>query len=198
MFGGIVETTGDIQSIVCHDGCKTLRVRPQIHLADLTLGASISVNGVCLSVTEFTTTDFTVTVVPETLRLTNLDDLKEGVSVNLERAITMQTRMSGHMIQGHVDATGEIIDIQDDGGIAKLVKIKLPSRLQPYLVKKGYIAIDGMSITIIDCMNDWFTVTFIPHTQDVTIAQFYQTGKKVNLEVDIVGKYIAKMLEEKR
>jgi riboflavin synthase len=115
--------------------------------------------------------------------------------VNLERAISMQTRIGGHYVQGHVDGMGEILSIQaDQQSDALLVKISVPAPFSKYLVNKGYIALDGMSITLIDCQPEWFTVTFISYTQQHTIVQHYKKGHFINLEVDILGKYVEKLL----
>lgn len=195
MFGGIVEAIGKVQAIEDNEGCKHVTIHPRPSFNELVIGESIAVNGVCLTVTQFDTDSFSVTIVPETLRCSNFGLLKEGAYVNLERSLTPHTRISGHSVQGHVDTTGEIIAIQPDASSAWLVKIAMPEKLAHYIVRKGYIAIDGMSITVIDTGLNWFTVTFIPHTQAVTITQYYQVGTKVNLEVDVVGKYIEKLVE---
>jgi len=197
MFGGIVETTGEIKNIEEIAGCRQLVITSQLAFNDLNIGDSIAVNGVCLTITAFDATTFTVTVVPETLRLTNLAFLQPKQNVNLERAITMNTRLGGHYVQGHVDTVGTIMHIAaDDKSEAKLVKISLPAKFTKYIVKKGYIALDGMSITVIDVGDDWFSVTFIPHTQQATIVNQYLINYKMNIEVDLLGKYIEKLLPE--
>lgn len=193
MFSGIVECIGYITAIVMQNGCKQLTIKPAIPFDDLHIGDSVSINGICLTVTQFTANDFNVTVVPETLRLTNLDAVEINDSVNLERSLKLGARMGGHYVQGHVDGVGEILDIKHDNSAAWLVKISLPEKLANYVVRKGYITLDGMSITIIDVTPDWFTVTFIPHTQEVTITNQYKVGKKINIESDIFGKYIEKI-----
>ncbi|MCE3239450.1 MAG: ribE [Gammaproteobacteria bacterium] len=199
MFSGIVSAIGIIKQIYpkidsidfiiqTTDTCQAAIFN------HLEIGESIAVNGVCLTVTYFENDIFHVTAVPETLRLTNLGQLTENSFVNLERSITPSTRLGGHYVQGHVDAVGEILDIQPDGKAAVLVKISIPKALGKYIVTKGYITLDGMSITVIDTTDDWFTVTFIPHTQENTIVKYYQQGSKINLEVDILSKYIEKLL----
>lgn len=193
MFSGIVECIGIITAMIMKDGCKHLSIKPSIPFDDLVVGDSVSVNGICLTVTKFTATDFDVTVVPETLRVTNLETLELNSSVNLERSLALGSRMGGHYVQGHVDGVGEILEITPDKGSAWLVKISLPKRLANYVVNKGYITLDGMSITIIEASQDWFTVTFIPHTQAVTTTHQYVVGQKINIETDIVGKYIEKI-----
>jgi len=194
MFTGIVETTGYITAIEMLNGCKNLSISPVMPFDDLTIGDSIAINGICLTVTHFTATSFYVTVVPETLRLTNLNDLTLNQTVNLERSLKLGSRMGGHSVQGHVDGIGEILEINRDNSDALLVKISLPEKLAKYVVNKGYITLDGMSITVIESTPHWFTVTFIPHTQDVTITKEYKVGSKINLEVDIIGKYIEKIV----
>lgn len=194
MFSGIVEIIGYITAIAIQNGCKHLTITPAIPFDDLMIGESISVNGICLTVTEFTATSFNVTMVPETLRLTNLDFLKVNDMVNLERSLKVGARIGGHYVQGHVDGIGEILEINTDSNSAAiLVKISLPEKLANYVVNKGYITLDGMSITVIESTPHWFTVTFIPHTQAVTITNQYAIGSKINIEADIFGKYVEKM-----
>lgn len=193
MFNGIVETTGIISQVENKAGCKHFVISPTLSFNDLQLGESIAVNGVCLTVTHFNQEQFSVSVVTETLRVTNLDQQKMGDVVNLERSLKVTDRISGHTVQGHVDGIGHIKSITNEG-TALLVTISLPSALEKYVVKKGYIALDGMSITVIDAMSDSFTVTFIPHTQAVTIIPTYRPGQSINIEVDILGKYIEKLI----
>lgn len=193
MFTGIVEAVGKILHLQEENACLHFSIAlPDQY--DLKIGESIAVNGVCLTVTSFSENSFQVTVVPETLRVTNLALLRVGDSVNVERSMLASTRLGGHYVQGHVDAIGEILEISPEGKSALLVKIGLPSQLTKYIVKKGYIAIDGMSLTVIDVGNEWFTLTLIPHTQEVTVANQYHKNKKVNIEVDILSKYIEKLM----
>lgn len=194
MFSGIVETTGLITHIHLEDGCKHFSISPVTLFDDIIIGDSIAINGICLTVTHFTDTTFHVTAVPETLRLTNLNDLNVNDIVNLERSLKMGDRIGGHNVQGHVDGCGQVAEMHYDDSTALLIKFSIPEKLSRYIVAKGYITIDGMSITVIDTGLDWFTVTFIPHTQAVTNIKHYAVGKSVNLEVDILGKYIEKML----
>lgn len=197
MFGGIVETIGCILQIKVNDGCKHFTIFSGKFYKNFVVGESIAVNGVCLTVTEFSEESFDVTAVPETLRLTNLDQLKIGTKVNLERAMMLSSRLGGHYVQGHVDAVGEVMNLNFDNSNAMLIKIRIPNSLSKYAVNKGYIALDGMSITIIEAKEDWILVTLIPHTQAVTIAKYYGNGTKINIEVDLMGKYIEKLLEAK-
>jgi riboflavin synthase len=194
MFSGIVECLGYVIAMHMENGCKHLTIKPTIKFDDLNIGDSVSINGICLTVTHFTDSDFNVTVVPETLRITNLDSLQLNDMVNLERSIKLNSRIGGHCVQGHVDGQGEILEITTDNGTALLVKIALPERLAKYVVNKGYITLDGMSITVIESTAHWFTVTFIPHTQEITTVHQYHVGRKINIEVDIFGKYVEKII----
>ncbi len=198
MFGGIVETTGQIIAATFTNGCLYAKVKPDMSFQDILVGDSIAVNGVCLTVTQFDAETFDVTIVPETLRLTNLAEMKANNVVNIERSLKSNQRIGGHQVQGHVDDFGKILSIQSDNGDALLVKISIPSHLSKYVVNKGYITLDGMSITVIESTPDWFTVTFIPHTQTVTIVKDYRVGDKINIEVDIAGKYFEKLLEAQK
>lgn len=193
MFNGIVETVATIKDIQSMQGSVGFVIATPNFFNDLFVGASVAVNGVCLTVTRFSTHDFAVTAVAETLRVTNLTHLQIGDSVNLERAIRVDSRIGGHYVQGHVDAVGEVAHIQTEG-VALLVTIQVPPAITRYLVKKGYVGLDGMSITVIDVGADWFTVTFIPQTKDTTIVHQYQPGSKINIEIDILSKYVEKLL----
>ena len=198
MFGGIVDTTGEIIETTFSKGCLYVKIKPHMSFKDIIVGDSIAVNGVCLTVTEFNGETFNATIVPETLRLTNLIDLKIKDVVNIERSLQSNQRIGGHQVQGHVDSIGKIISIQPDNGDALLVKISLPTHLSKYVVNKGYITLDGMSITVIDATPEWFTVTFIPHTQAITMCENYRIGTSINIEVDIAGKYFEKLLEAQK
>jgi riboflavin synthase len=193
MFSGIVETIGIIQDITFLTDCIHFVIRPNILFDDLAIGDSVSVNGVCLTVTRLTDTSFSCTAVPETLRITNLGYLTKNSTVNLERSLKLNARIGGHYVQGHVDAAAEIIELKKTES-SWLTKILLPPHLQKYVVSKGYITIDGMSITVIETTPEWFSVMFIPHTKEVTIVNQYDEGTKVNLEVDIISKYVEKLL----
>lgn len=188
MFTGIVEEIGQIKKIVEILLGKRFFIRAQTVLQGIKIGDSIAVNGTCLTVTEFNHEGFWVEVVAETLRCTNLGLLTEGSPVNLEPSLTLQKALGGHLVQGHVDGTGKILEMTDEGE-ALLLKISYPAKLRPYLVNKGYIAMDGMSLTVIEVTDDYFTLTLIPHTQKVTIAGTYTVGQIVNLEGDIMAKY---------
>ena len=189
MFTGIVEEIGILKAIVAVLLGKRFFIEAKTVLTDLQVGDSIAVNGACLTVTEFNTAGFWVEAVAETLRLTNLGHLQEGSRVNLERSMTLQKRLGGHLLQGHVDATARITKIIPEGQ-ALLITVSFPAALRKYMIKKGYIGFDGMSLTLIDVDSTAFTLTLIPHTQEVTIAQHYEVGQLINLEVDMLAKYI--------
>lgn len=196
MFNGIVETTASVLAVENNNDCKQLILAPTLPFSDLSLGESIAVNGVCLTVTHFNQSTFSVTVVPETLKLTNLSQLKMNDEVNIERSMQAHARISGHYVQGHVDNMGILLELKPvaPASPALLAKVSLPNELAKYVVKKGYISLDGMSITVIDTGPDYFTVTFIPHTQAVTIIKNYQIGQSINIEVDMMSKYIEKLM----
>ncbi|MDA8562191.1 riboflavin synthase [Gammaproteobacteria bacterium] len=193
MFGGIVEALGIIKKIHSTKAGVDFIISKPAFFNDLIIGDSISVNGVCLTVTKFLETDFYVTAVPETLRVSNLSELNESEFVNLERAIKLGSRIGGHYVQGHIDTVGRILDINQDG-VAITVKISISSEYLKYIVKKGYICIDGMSITIADILIDSFTVSIIPQTQSTTIVSHYKLNTKLNIEFDVLGKYVEKIL----
>lgn len=193
MFGGLVEAVGIVKAETHESGCKHFSILPQIPFDDVNLGDSVAVNGVCLTVTKINGNCFDFTAVPETLALSNLGQLSVGSLVNLERSLKVNARIGGHYVQGHTDGTGEITNIQA-AGAALLVTIKVMPELAKYIVKKGYVALDGMSITVAQIGLDELTVTFIPHTQQMTIVKNYHVGTQLNIEVDILGKYAEKLL----
>lgn len=189
MFTGIVEGVGKVVDVGQQHQIQTLIIQYNDLFSDLQLGESIAVNGVCLTVTAFAPQTFTVECVPETLRRTNLGQLTINDDVNLERALLPTTRMGGHFVQGHVDATTKIMDIKQEGD-AWMVSFELPKTLKAYLVEKGFITIDGMSLTVVDVNDTQFRITFIPHTQKATVVKDYTVGRLVNVEADILAKYI--------
>lgn len=193
MFSGITETLGQIAHINDSDDCRHFTITHHGLFNDIQLGDSISVNGVCLTVTAFDEKTFNASAVPETLRLTNLGCLTLGNDVNLERSIRANQRIGGHFVQGHVDTTACITHLQEDGKGAILVTFKLHPTYLRYIIQKGYIAIDGMSITVVNTTDACFTVTFIPHTKANTIVKHYQLNHLVNIEVDMLGKYLEKL-----
>ena len=194
MFTGIVETTGRVIEMCDEGGCKHIAIRADLSLENH-IGDSVSVNGVCLTVTHFSDNVMRFSVVPETLSVTTLKNIVQNSAVNVARAATFQDRIGGHYVQGHVDCVGKITDIQKAGDEALLVTIAHPHEFSKYIVNKGFIALDGMSITVIEIQDTQFKVTFIPHTQAITIVNQYRPGMHINIEVDILGKYVAHLLE---
>ena len=193
MFSGIVEEMGSIDRLVERPGGTTLRIRAEAVLEGIKIGDSIAINGACLTVVNFDAECFDVELAPETLRKTSLKALQTTDAVNLERSLAANGRLGGHFVQGHVDDTAEVVATQVDGeGV--MITFRAPVSLMKYIVPKGYVAIDGMSLTVVDTGTDWFTISFISHTRAVTVAGYYQPGRLVNLEVDILGKYVEKLL----
>lgn len=193
MFSGITETLGKVTHITIDQDCHHFTFSHHGLFNDLQLGDSVAVNGVCLTVTAFDGLSFNATAVPETLRLTNLGQLKVNAPVNLERSIRANQRIGGHFVQGHIDTTATIEHITTDGEGAILVSFKLKPSFLRYIVNKGYIAIDGMSITVINTTEESFNVTFIPHTKANTVVQYYKPNHLVNIEVDMLAKYLEKL-----
>lgn len=188
MFTGIVEEVGRIDS-TCEG---VLRVSAVTVLDDLSVGDSVSVNGICLTVTDFDETSFSVDVVPETLRRTTLGSLKVEAPINLERSLPATGRFGGHIVQGHVDgkATIRSIDTEEE---ARLVRFVGSSSIMRYVVEKGFVAVDGISLTVVDCDPTSFLVTLIPHTFENTAFNVKAVGDSVNIEVDILAKYVERL-----
>jgi riboflavin synthase len=189
MFTGIVEEIGAVAEV--RPG--GLAIRASTVLEGLELGDSVSVNGACLTATELGSWSFSVDVVPETLRRTNLGSLSEGSPVNLERGVRAGGRLDGHIVQGHVDGTGRIESIREDGD-AVMVSIQAAPAVMRYVVEKGFIAVDGISLTVVGCDEERFSVTIIPHTWKHTIMGSRECCDQVNLEVDILAKYVERLV----
>lgn len=193
MFTGIIEELGKIKSLKLHNDSAKLVIDAQLVLENTVLGDSIAVNGVCLTVTELASSYFTVDIMAETLAKTNLGDLQKGSTVNLERALQLHSRLGGHLVSGHVDSTGTVQKISPVG-IAHVYEIQTSASVLTYVLPKGSIAIDGISLTVIDVTSNAFTVSVIPHTAEHTTLGLKRIGNKVNLETDLIGKYVAKLL----
>lgn len=196
MFTGIVEELGHVLQCEPSSTGFDLSIKCQTVLGNTQLGDSIAVNGVCLTVTELSSSSFTAGLAPETRSRTNLDSLKQGDSVNLERSVTPTTRMGGHFVQGHVDATGLIKSFKKDRD-ALWVAIEVPDELMRYIVTKGYVTLDGTSLTVVDTGTNWFNVTLVAYTQQHIIMPSKSEGAKVNVEVDVLGKYVERLLEHR-
>jgi len=194
VFTGIIEELGTVEGVERRGAGMRLTIRCRTVLEDAVLGASIAVNGVCLTVSDFTAERFSADVAPETLRRTNLGVLAPGDQVNLERPLSPSGRLGGHIVQGHVDATGEVAALEELGDGNWWLTVRFPPQLDPYLVEKGSIAIDGISLTIAEMGERTFAVTVIPHTYEKTTLRNYGPGSVVNLETDILAKYVAKLL----
>jgi riboflavin synthase len=188
MFTGIVEEVGKVSAAAPGELVITARtVMPTMEL-----GGSVSVNGTCLTATAINRDSFTVGIVPETVRRTNLGSLVPGDPVNLERPLRADGRLDGHIVQGHVDGTGTIADISEDGE-ALMVRVDAPSSLTRYVVEKGFIAVDGVSLTVVHCDDNGFSVTLIPYSRDHTVFGVREVGNAVNIEIDILAKYVERL-----
>lgn len=193
MFTGLVEELGKIKQIV--RGAKSVRlsVFGNKVLEEVKLGDSIAVNGTCLTVVEFGRDWFTADVMPETVDRTALAGLKPGDRVNLERTLRVGDRLGGHIVSGHIDGVGTIA-AKEQNDNAVIVRIEAGPEVMRYMIQKGSIAIDGTSLTVVDYGVDWFTVSLIPHTAAMTTVGLKAVGEPVNLEADIIGKYVEKLL----
>jgi riboflavin synthase len=195
MFTGIVEELGAVAALDPRQAGARLRVHCAAVLSDLTEGASIAVNGVCLTALAIAADSFSADLAPETLDRSNLGDLVPGARVNLERPVTPSTRLSGHIVQGHVDATGEIVALDALGDGNWWLKVRVPPTLDRYLVHKGSITLDGISLTIAALdPGPLVGVTIIPHTFESTTLGSSRPGSRVNIEVDVLAKHIEKLL----
>lgn len=194
MFTGIVEELGTVVSVEELGDSVRLRLRGPLVVSDAVHGASIAVNGVCLTVVEHDDAEFTADVMLETLNRSSLGALVPGSPVNLERPVTLQARLGGHLVQGHVDGTGTILE-RVPGEHWEVVRIALPDDLGRYVVEKGSITVDGVSLTVVEAQRDRFSVSLIPTTLELTTLGRKAVGDTVNLEVDVVAKYVERMLE---
>jgi riboflavin synthase len=196
MFTGIVEELGTVESIESRAAGSRLKVRCATVMSDLAEGASIAVNGVCLTAVGLRADSFSADLAPETLRRSNLGALRAGSRVNLERPLSPTGRLSGHIVQGHVDGMGEFLALDALGADNWWLRVRVPPELDPFLVYKGSIAIDGISLTIAALESDVLSVTIIPHTWRNTTLGGYGPGARVNLECDILAKHVEKMLRK--
>lgn len=195
MFTGIVEELGTVSDLNILPESAQLTIEGKKVLEGTQIGDSIAVNGVCLTVVRMQGNLFTVDVMSETLNKTNLKECGRGTRVNLERALQLSTRLGGHIVSGHVDDVGSIKKITPVG-IAKVYEFKTSPSLLKYVLPKGSIAIDGISLTVVDVLPQGFSVSLIPHTSKETTLGFKGVGDQVNLETDVIGKYVARFLEK--
>lgn len=189
MFTGIVEERGRVIQVKCGARSGSLTIAARNVLEDVSPGDSIAVNGVCLTVTSFQKEQFTADVMPVTLEKSNLGRLTPGQPVNLERALQLQSRLGGHLVSGHIDAVGQILQITPHEN-AILIEIETPEKVKPYLIPEGSIAVDGISLTVAGMTPKGFLLSIIPHTAEETTLGDRKVGDVVNLEGDLVGKYL--------
>ncbi|GGY03805.1 riboflavin synthase [Streptomyces hiroshimensis] len=193
MFTGIVEELGEVVSVENLGDSSLFRLRGPIVTQDAKHGDSIAVNGVCLTVVETADGEFTADVMAESLKRSSLGSLVSGSRVNLERPMALGGRLGGHLVQGHVDGTGTVLE-RIPGEHWEIVKIGLPAGLSRYVVDKGSITVDGISLTVVEAGDDFFTVSLIPTTLELTTLGIKQPGDLVNLEVDVLAKYVERLL----
>jgi riboflavin synthase len=194
MFTGIIQAIGSIQGIQQKGGDVRLTLNAAgLELNDSDLGDSIAVNGVCLTAVEYTDTGFSADVSRETLNLTSLGFLKQGSRVNLEKALTLNTALGGHIVSGHVDGLGTLVSERNDGRSIRY-EFTVPQHLAHYIAEKGSITIDGTSLTVNHVDGNRFGVNIVPHTRDNTVFQFYEMNTQVNIEVDIIARYLERLL----
>ena len=193
MFTGLIEAVGSVSGLEPTPSGYRLGIRAPF-AADVTVGESVAVNGVCLTAATVERSELHADIGPETARVTTLGSLRPDQRVNLERAMRADARFGGHIVQGHVDGTGTVDDVREDGE-ARWVTIRFPSALAPLLIRKGSIAVDGISLTVAALDDRQFDVMIIPFTWTHTNLSSLRTGDRVNLECDVVGKYIARMAE---
>jgi riboflavin synthase len=194
MFTGIVEELGRVAAFESKDTGARLTVGCSTILRDAVVGASIAVNGACVTAVELGSETFSADLAPETLKRTNLGDLSPGSQVNLERPLRANSRLDGHFVLGHVDATAEIASMEALGHENWWLRIRIPRELTRYVVSKGSLAVDGVSLTVAEVNDDLIGFTIIPHTFEHTTLQSYRTGSRVNIEVDILAKHLEKLM----
>jgi riboflavin synthase len=194
MFTGIIQAVGAIAAVEPRGGDSRLRVRTgKLDLSDVRLGDSIAVSGVCLTAVELPGDGFAADVSGETLSLTTLGTLGSSDPVNLEKALTPTTRLGGHLVSGHVDGLGEVLALRDDGRSVRY-DIRAPEGLARYIAPKGSICVDGVSLTVNRVDGAAFSVNIVPHTQEETTIRFYRVGTRVNIEVDLIARYLERLL----
>ncbi|MFE2234995.1 riboflavin synthase [Streptomyces sp. NPDC059442] len=193
MFTGIVEELGEVTAVERLADASRFRLRGPLVTEGAKHGDSIAVNGVCLTVVEFGDGEFTADVMAETLLRSSLGALEVGSRVNLERPMAVGDRLGGHIVQGHVDGTGSILD-RTPSENWEIVRIALPAHLSRYVVEKGSITVDGVSLTVVEAADDWFSISIIPTTLALTTLGIKRSGDPVNLEVDVIAKYVERLL----
>lgn len=194
MFTGIIEELGIVESFATNSVGARVRIACSKVLDDTTAGASIAVNGVCLTAIDLAQESFSADLAPETLDRSNLGDLREGSRVNLERSVQLIQRLSGHIVQGHVDSTARLVDLMELGDGNWWLRVQVPQEFDRYIVYKGSIAIDGISLTVASIEDGLVGVTIIPHTYANTSLRTHKAGDRVNIECDILAKHVEKLL----
>ncbi len=195
MFTGIIEELGRVVELEARATGARLTVEAGTILIDATVGASIAVNGACLTAVELTPARFSADLAPETLSRTNLGDLRAGARVNLERPLRASGRLDGHFVLGHVDATAELVSIDALGAGHWWMRIRMPKPMARYVVEKGSLAVDGISLTVAGIEDSVAGFTIIPHTYENTTLHTYRPGARLNLEIDILAKHVEKLIE---
>lgn len=193
MFTGIIEEIGTVKAL----GGNNLTIQGKVVLEGTKLGDSIAVNGACLTVISIARDNFTVEIMPETKRMTNLGTVRISDSLNLERAMPAQGRFGGHFVQGHVDAIGKIISHESDAD-AIILTFSAPGDIIKYIVRKGFVAVNGVSLTVVQCTDSTFSISMVGFTKQHTNLYKIKTGSAVNIEVDIIAKYIEKFYQPKK
>lgn len=194
MFTGIIEALGKIKRMQSAGGDMRLEIDTgRLDMSDVKIGDSIAVNGVCLTAVECRRSSFIADVSNETMAHTSLKSLRTGSEVNLEKALLPTTRLGGHLVSGHVDGLGSVVDIHEDARSIRLV-IEAPQALLKYIAAKGSICVDGISLTVNTITNNHFELNIVPHTQACTVIKHYQRGTRVNLEVDLIARYLERLL----
>jgi len=194
MFTGLVEEVGKIKSAIPRSGVIEFTIHAKKITGDLAVDDSININGVCQTIIKHTKDSFTVQCVQETLRKTTLGSLRAGSEVNLERALLPTSRLGGHFVQGHVDGTGEVKHIKKQSG-DWIIRITLPESFMKFVIPVGSICVDGVSLTVASVEKNDFTVAIIPHTLEVTTLKNLKPGSKVNIELDMIGKYVVNIVK---
>jgi riboflavin synthase len=196
MFTGLIEDVGSIESLRVNKRAAVATVKTSLPVRSIGLGASIAVNGACLTVVKKYQRQFVVDISPETLKRTNLENLRAGSLVNLERPLRLQDRLGGHLVTGHVDGVGAVTSIDKKGGFT-FFTFRVPAQIGALVVSKGSVAVDGISLTVNECDRQAFSVAIIPFTFEHTNLQARRVGDKVNIETDLIGKYVRNLLKNR-
>lgn len=193
MFTGIIESFGSIKQIKSSGEGRVLHIGCDLDLSGTKIGDSIAVNGACLTVVGLAKNSFQVDMAPETVERTTFKSLRVGSRVNIERALKLSDRIDGHLVSGHIDGTGTISSIEKKSN-AVIIKVDIPSKLAADMIEKGSVAVEGISLTINSCSNRDFQVSIIPHTAAITTIGLKKVGDKINIETDMIGKYVKKLI----